>query len=362
MITNPSIVWLDPNASIQAAVDALGSVGGTVHLRAGTFSMASTLTLPDGVPIHLIGSGRGVTVLDWTAMGGTPNNDCIKVQGPFSSVESLTVVGVGVAGSNRGIVVGSDTMDIQRVSIVDVEVRATSREALYFEGSTDRGQITFLNTVERCHLRLNVAAGSSSNAMVYAGSQVVGLNFVETGLSEFTGHAFAADGGLNGDSMKFYRCYFDQPMDNTSAWLLFSGCHSAQLISCRFENTTTNNAPYKVQTQNGCTGFVARDCMLVTSTGGSNSAFFAIGQGGAAYTDTGTSIVNCWVDGISAPFDTTAHIIFGGGGETVSKHVLAGGGLRDRNTTPASDHTVYEWDGGSAHYYGGTAPTYRAVS
>lgn len=362
MLGSPSIVFNDPTADLQAAINSLGTRGGTIYLGAGTFSQSVTLSTTDNTPIHLIGAGRGVTVLDWTAMGGTPNNDCLKVQGPFSSVESLTVVGVGNVGActNRGIVVGSSTADIQRVSLVDVEVRATYREALYFEGTTDRGHITFLDDVERCHLRLNIAAGTTGTSMVHIGVGCVGINFNESSLSEFMGSALTAYCGLAGDSVKLERCLFDAPADNTNTWIVFSNTFAPHVVGCRFENTTGRTTPYKIATLNGCTGLVVRDCTLISGAGGSNSKFIAVGQGGAGYVDTGASIVNCWVDGIGAPAAETTHIVFGGGGETVSKHVLAGGGLRDNTVVPG--RTVYPWSGNP--YYTDTPGTitYREVA
>jgi len=74
MLARATIITIDPTVDIQATIDALGSAGGVVRLGPGTYTLTTTLTIPDGV--SLVGSGKSPTtglptLLVFTSLTGT---------------------------------------------------------------------------------------------------------------------------------------------------------------------------------------------------------------------------------------------------------------------------------------------------
>jgi hypothetical protein len=63
--TDASVPWVTPSAmtgaAIASAITSLGSGGGIVSLRPGTYTVASTVTVPTGV--RLVGAGKGATAI-----------------------------------------------------------------------------------------------------------------------------------------------------------------------------------------------------------------------------------------------------------------------------------------------------------
>jgi hypothetical protein len=72
--TNQQEITVETNESIQAAINELGSSGGTIRLKAGTYVCLDDINIPNNV--MLLGQGMKVTILYFAAQ-----NKGIKVQG-----------------------------------------------------------------------------------------------------------------------------------------------------------------------------------------------------------------------------------------------------------------------------------------
>lgn len=97
----PTLPWVSSAqfASLQAAVDSLGSTGGTVVLDAATYALP--LVLPAGVPITLQGQGVDATVLHQgsTSADGISGSDVENLV-----IRDLSITGPGAyTGTGNGI-------------------------------------------------------------------------------------------------------------------------------------------------------------------------------------------------------------------------------------------------------------------
>lgn len=102
---NGPTVYADPSGgddltALQAAVNAFGANGGVLLLRAGTYLLSNTLTIPNKVTVR--GQGRSATTLK--AGGSFPASTTLVKLGPASLVfatrlEDLTVDTNNVTGS-----------------------------------------------------------------------------------------------------------------------------------------------------------------------------------------------------------------------------------------------------------------------
>jgi hypothetical protein len=89
VIVAPSIVLADPNADIQAAIDAAPAAGADIYLPATTKVMTNTLYFPCDRPINLIGQSMTGTVLQWTAAAAV--NGMVAMRGDASSIKNMTL-------------------------------------------------------------------------------------------------------------------------------------------------------------------------------------------------------------------------------------------------------------------------------
>ncbi len=124
---------------LLAAFNALGSLGGTVELEAGTFRCSGVLFLPQSV--FLRGQGPGKTVLRFEPQG---RESSIVVSRPKSQVRGMTVVGPAIRITARDCLIerverlpceatsGSDSSALPAVSGFEVEA-----------GNDGEGRISF---------------------------------------------------------------------------------------------------------------------------------------------------------------------------------------------------------------------------
>ena len=78
-------------ASIQAAIDALPAMGGTVFIPAGVWSLSETLYTPCDRPCHLLGEGSNHEGDKGTVLVWTTNTGLLRVRGNDSSVRNLVL-------------------------------------------------------------------------------------------------------------------------------------------------------------------------------------------------------------------------------------------------------------------------------
>jgi len=118
----------DSAPAIQAAVNALPSAGGRIYLPAGTYKIASTITIAKA-GVYLYGDGMLATVINYTGSG-----DCIRMYSslPYTSgwgggIKGLTIDGTSASAGACGIHAG----DIYQLQW-DAGVR-------FFKGSGSKG-------------------------------------------------------------------------------------------------------------------------------------------------------------------------------------------------------------------------------
>jgi hypothetical protein len=105
---SPSVVIENPNADIQAAIDALGTTGGIVQLGCGTFTLTHTLRIPTDVTVR----GEGTCTYLYMESDTYPDSNIVQLMGTYSGLEDLQVIGhfpadydSGTSGHGIGILV-----------------------------------------------------------------------------------------------------------------------------------------------------------------------------------------------------------------------------------------------------------------
>jgi len=137
LLTRPVYTVTDIS-NFQAVIDAATAAGGNavVHVPGGSYPVSTTLTIPAGSSLHLLGDGAG-SYLSWT---GAPGGVQLKVNG--SGVQGLTIQGFWIRSpfptGNRasGIVVENLDQDQSRVFLNRVK-------AVLAAGSEDWAGIDF---------------------------------------------------------------------------------------------------------------------------------------------------------------------------------------------------------------------------
>lgn len=343
MMVTTNLVFIDPTLSIQDAIDALGTEGGTIYLRPGTYLLTDTITFPTDRPVRLVGAGADITILDWIGMGATPNQDCIKVQYSRSGVEELTVKGPYVAGTGRGIAVGSTSHTVRDCRFRNVLIRNTCAEAIAFLGTAELGGsfITFLNVCEDCVFRSNFQAGATSQGMCYVGASCTTTRFVRCSFDTFKGSAITDFTGIAGGGIELLSCNIEAPADDAQHWIILSASRWPKIHNCWFENTTGFFGKYKIIAINGCIGLSVRDCSFACIEG--TPLWIACGVASSGtYLSAGASLINNWIE-INAGDPVGATImVFGSANETPSVHVVAGGGIKNHGAG-----TFFTW---ATHY------------
>jgi len=127
----------DDDVQIQAAIDALPAIGGTIQLSAGTFNLTAPITFP-AKPLCFTGSGSmaqasaaypSVTVLAWTLAGV---GDCITIAATADgqSIERLELAGDAV-NTRYGIYLASGACykSFRDVAIRDMAVAAVKGDS-----------------------------------------------------------------------------------------------------------------------------------------------------------------------------------------------------------------------------------------
>ena len=105
----------DPFASIAAAVTALGSEGGTIHLKTGTYTNSGTITLSAPIVISgETGDPADVTVNENQSAGCT----IFKLNHADARLEHITVANGGGGSSSNGVSGGNVYIESNGGSVV----------------------------------------------------------------------------------------------------------------------------------------------------------------------------------------------------------------------------------------------------
>jgi hypothetical protein len=169
-------IYLPDTASASDINSAISSLtgGGVVFLAPGTYSLASGITVGSNTVhgVTLRGSGKGVTILQYTA---DANTDIITIAGSFCTVEDLTVRGSstgtngsGAVGTGRGIVIaqadsaagGPSWDNCTKPTIRRVAIESTGSWCIY-----DTGIATLATSGTRPNLVYTSPASDSGKAI-----------------------------------------------------------------------------------------------------------------------------------------------------------------------------------------------------
>lgn len=250
--TMPSPSWLNARdyPTIQAAIDALPAAGGMVFIPEGVYTITSTIVIPPGKRVRLMGAGRERTIIK----SASTSLDMVWIKSNDSGLEDLTLQGPYQASSaetqGRGIVIGQLSADnptdiVRRATIIDCLVRGTASWALYLIGLDDAGAVADLSlsifgTFERTTFQENMAFGlvkiNHGNTTQY---------FRNCGFVQIVGYALRAEYGYQ---VQLDQCTFEAS-DDTKPYVEINWCDSTAISRCWFEHRGGFIAPHDSNTQ-----------------------------------------------------------------------------------------------------------------
>ena len=230
-------------ASIQAAVDSLGTNGGVVYIPRGTYNSGTvpsfgpaTLLLPEQVnPVHLVGDGPYLTILE----GSSNSNDLLRIRADGTTIRGIALKGTNVSGTGRGIVIGRQAVGggLAAPSIIDCRVLNTPSWGLYVMGTDDlANDICLLGTYSR--LKID---GNQSNGGIFIGRQCTTQWFRDCAVTTFRGYAarlYLCEG------VAFHTCVFEDSRDGAQPYIVLAGANLIHLANSWFEHhevPTTNH-------------------------------------------------------------------------------------------------------------------------
>lgn len=195
-------------ATIQAAVDAVASTGGSVFIPAGTYSATSVpaftgVSIPDSV--HVRGAGHGATILDLT--GQSTSITAVSITGENASLQNIKIQGQGSSGSGYGVHIADTAGVIRGQLVADVVIDGTPSWAVVVG---DAGADVVLPEIVRVHV-----SNCSSNGSCYLGP-----------------FSFAAN---------VRQCNWEGAASSTTAVVQFDGCSQTHLTGGTIEPPNGSN-------------------------------------------------------------------------------------------------------------------------
>lgn len=197
----------DDTAQIQAAIDAMTAIGGgDVILRAGTYSISSTLTMTDASGVRLIGAGGGwweagtgvytdipATLINWTG-GASP---VFVIASSAAAANPATSGGVSGIGISCGSVAtkGIYCTSIYAYEFNDISIRNATTYGMHFDCLDD-----------------DLASGAGIN------SSCQGNNLRNISIRAIAGDCMFLDGNL-GDSATSAANFSLNYLENIQCWI-----------------------------------------------------------------------------------------------------------------------------------------------
>lgn len=171
----------DPLASIAAAVAALGSGGGTVHLKPGTYTNSGTITLSDAIVISgETGNPADVTVNENQSAGCS----IFKLNHANARIEHITVENGGGGSSSNGVSGGNVYIDTNGGSVVHCVLKGGDSSAKY---GTQGGNVYMkAGLVSRCVIQNGKSEYRSGGGNVYMSGGTVEQCLITGGKSSGT--------------------------------------------------------------------------------------------------------------------------------------------------------------------------------
>jgi hypothetical protein len=227
-------------STIQDAINALPSAGGTVYIPRGTHVLTKSLYLPRDRPVRLIGAGPEQTYLAWT---GDPGGDSsyIIVRYHNSAVEQLTITGTGNSSDNaRGIYI--DATDITTASerrlanfiARDLEINQTPSWGIEAYGQTASSPIVFSIYCLMQRVSIN---GNKKDGSIRLGQGSAGWTIRDCNVGEITGNGLRLVGAT---FTQVDACGFGSQVSGvTDPMIYLNGTLSVGINRCDIETNTT---------------------------------------------------------------------------------------------------------------------------
>lgn len=283
--------------TIQAAVDAVPSTGGTVYIPAGTYT-ASTVPAFAGVTLStagtvLQGEGWGNTILSTTSTTA----HLVSIDASACRVVDLSLQGPNSAGTGYGIYVNPSGADpLYYTTIERISTDGTASYALYIKA------VCVMVKVANC-----VFADSKAGGSVYSSNEGNGgSTMLEFDGCLFAGPSYGANGNLTkgvvhvegGATHTFKGCGFQTPNASDDTYLsLGNFTYNVGLYNCYFEKAVTTPTKYMITTT-GNVFNLALDNLYVRHTKDDGSTDGLGGEPLLLRSDTATALIGLWVRGL----------------------------------------------------------------
>ncbi len=264
--------------SIQEAVEALPSRGGTVFVPSGVWTNvafprysragSSTLSLPRDRSVRVLGAGVESTILQ----SNDSSQPIVLVQGDNSVLEGLTIESTAilpVSGTpSRGVVVGRTGENLTRVALTDCVVRNTPGYGVYVCGEEMGTSIVTL-----CHYCRVRVAGNKSEGGIWVGQGVTTQFFDDCGVTDFKGVALESQGG---GGITFTGCLFEKSLDYASPYVILNSASNIVFDRCWFESHEAVDTQYFIQLLNASRAIEVRSTRFSRGSGVSNARLITI--------------------------------------------------------------------------------------
>lgn len=349
--------------SIQAAVDALPPLGGTVFIPAGGYSPTSTpsfnppLVMPFDRPVRILGEGRELTKLSYRFVDAPnsfdPNHDLIQLTGNYQTIEDLSLIGgrspfaTGYGSAIRiwrtddipnddGLIFGSA---VRRVAIFDVPGFGIKVDDAPRNGVIQCAVWTSYDDL----LVQNCGLGGT-----YLGIRTTTQSFRNCNFRSMGGQTLDPNPSvlaLGSSGLSFRDCIFD---DLGGTAIQLSGVNSIVVDHCWFEGRLPLGVPC-IGAEGTYSGLRLASCIFINNieTQPSRDNLLALRAGGIgrSIVVSDAVILLNFGDGSNAEIPNI-EIIAPAPGTASSEATIVGGALRDSTGLQTAPHCLLRTEGG----------------
>lgn len=342
------VSWVNAKdyATIQEAIDAVPSGGGTVFLPAGGYWPTSRpafnppLVLPHDRPIRLLGEGPFLTTLQYNTIFAEPQQydpslDFIHLQGDYQCVEGLTLVGDGIPGSGVGIRIrrtpasGQDEI-VFGASVRNCKISFTPSWGIMVDTTPVGGHARF--AIWTCYHNLEISDNNQSGAVLLGGAGTTLQFFRDCYFTRFKGCGVKSDGA---QGVSLTDCGFDREAGVT--FISLNNSSNALIKHCWLEGAWPPPTPPAteplpcIEALGTYDGLGIENCRFVQNN--AQAELYAIHVGG-----TGRSVVMSGIDvfwvGSVLEVPPHHHVVF----EAECEVVIVGGSVSDASGLRSPDH------------------------
>ncbi|HTK31079.1 MAG TPA: right-handed parallel beta-helix repeat-containing protein [Candidatus Saccharimonadaceae bacterium] len=319
-------------ATIQDAINAAAAAGGgTIFIPEGTYNTTSTPTkyfvgtaLPTNVPVHLVGAGPELTILQG------PNNagHLLQVRSSYQTVSGITFDGQGDnASTNHGILIGRSGTILREIVIENCVIRTTSGWGVYFQGeeSLPVGSGAILCSIRQTEVRLNQNSGFGGIRIGKACTTILVENTI---VDQFLGLGVEI---LEAQGVAMIGCTIEKEPNvaDTGVFLHVNGSTQCLFSALRCEQKTAAQAYPFIAIDGAASGLTFDTCQFIRSQT-TNPRVMSVNA-----TVYGVVVINPRIF-VDHPVTASDHFFVGG---SATEFLLVGGKIID-STGVASDPAI----------------------